>query len=829
MTSAQHNDNVAYLGERIKQLEGVERFVLDSLELASSLGDFQSSITKLHDVTAILEETRIKVQGVISFEAVAFFLADEETQEFSLRSIDSGRHKSYIQAEVERTIDDGTFAWALREKRPLIVPTKDHQASLLLHVMATATRIRGMFIGLLKHDNQRLMNVSLSLLSMILSNSANALESFELYGRIKKINASLERIDNYRLLFEAAPDGVEVIDAWGNILDCNQAQQRLLGHPKERLTGSLSADYFSEQSRASWSVYQSALKEIGYWEGEVELVTARGETVPVWRKGKAIYDKDGTFIGAVVYNRDITDRKRADDALRESEIRFRELFSSMTSGAAICEAKDDGADFLFKDINRASELSSGVTRAEVVGRSVADVFPGIRDMGLVDMFRRVWRTGIAEEQTAAPYSDGRLSRWYENRVYKLPSGEIVVISDNVTERKRLEREGFDLQERLRRSEKMQALGQLAGGVAHDLNNVLGVLVGYSEILAEKIPEGSPLRKYITNILNSSLKGASIIEDLLTMARRGVSGSAVINLNRVVSDFFDSPVYEKLRDVHPRVTFQSALDDGLWNIRGSAIQLEKTVMNLISNAAEAIGGEGTVTVKTENCYLDKAVQGYDEVKAGEYAVLTVADDGTGVAAADLDKIFEPFYTRKAMGRSGTGLGLAVVWGTVKDHHGYINVQSEEGKGATFTLYFPVTRETEATAPQKPPVERFMGRGESILVVDDVASQREMAAVMLTNLGYQVELAASGEEAVAQVKARTFDVLILDMIMEPGIDGLETYKRVREINPHQKALLVSGFSETERVREAQSLGAGAYVKKPYVREKIGLALRQELDRK
>jgi two-component system cell cycle sensor histidine kinase/response regulator CckA len=193
---------------------------------------------------------------------------------------------------------------------------------------------------------------------------------------------------------------------------------------------------------------------------------------------------------------------------------------------------------------------------------------------------------------------------------------------------------------------------------------------------------------------------------------------------------------------------------------------------------------------------------------------------------LSKIFEPFYTKKTMGRSGTGLGLAIVWGTIKDHHGYIDVQTEVGQGSTFTLYFPVTREEPDTQVQKVPIERYIGQGESVLVVDDSAEQRDVATGLLSRLGYQVHSVSSGKEAVEYLKVKKADILVLDMIMTPGIDGLETYRRVLEINPKQRAIIVSGFSETDRVRKAQQLGAGAYVKKPYVMEKIGMAIRDAL---
>ena len=195
--------------------------------------------------------------------------------------------------------------------------------------------------------------------------------------------------------------------------------------------------------------------------------------------------------------------------------------------------------------------------------------------------------------------------------------------------------------------------------------------------------------------------------------------------------------------------------------------------------------------------------------------------------DLKRVFEPFYTKKVMGRSGTGLGMAVVWGTVKDHKGYIDIQSIEGKGTTIVIYFPVTERVHKGRVVIP-IERYRGRGETVLVVDDMREQREIVSSMLSTLGYGVSAVDSGEKAVAYLKDNPVDLLLLDMIMDPGMDGLETYKQVLHINPAQKALIASGFSETKRVKEAQGLGVGPYIRKPFVLEQIGQAVRNELDR-
>jgi PAS domain S-box-containing protein len=410
-------------------------------------------------------------------------------------------------------------------------------------------------------------------------------------------------------------------------------------------------------------------------------------------------------------------------------------------------------------------------------------------------------------------------------------GELIGIQGtarDISSRKKMEDERSRLERQLRQSQKMEALGQLAGGVAHDLNNVLGILSGYSELLLLEIPEGNRARIHAEKILQSTVKGAAIIQDLLTLARRGVTVSDVINLNGVVSGFLKTPVFERMKDYNHQVTFRTECDMSLLNIKGSPVHLEKTLMNLVANAAESISGKGEVTIRTDNRYLDKPVGVYDEINAGDYAVLTVSDTGMGIPAENREKIFEPFYTKKTMGRSGTGLGLAIVWGTIKDHNGYIDLQTEIGKGTTFTLYFPVTREDMVAQEQKVPIEQYMGKGESILVVDDIAEQRDVASRMLTRLGYKVHAVSSGEDAVEYLGGNRADILVLDMIMAPGIDGLETYRRILEINPQQKAILVSGFSQTERVMEAQKLGAGTYVKKPYAMEKIGMAVWDELNK-
>ncbi len=290
----------------------------------------------------------------------------------------------------------------------------------------------------------------------------------------------------------------------------------------------------------------------------------------------------------------------------------------------------------------------------------------------------------------------------------------------------------------------------------------------------------------------------------------------------------SPEHLNIRAYNPSVTVDTRLQEDLLPIQGSPVHLSKTLMNLLSNAAEAMPEGGRITVRTASRYLDRPVRGYDDIQEGDYTVLTVSDEGVGIPREDLARIFEPFYTRKVMGRSGTGLGMAVVWGTVKDHNGYIDVTSEEGVGSTFALYFPVARGSSSDEALPSDATDIRGRGETVLVIDDVEAQRTIASLMLQRLGYRVQTASSGEEACTLLKAQHADLLVLDMIMDPGMDGLDTYGRILDMHPGQKAVIASGFSETDRVREAQRLGAGTYVKKPYTLEKLGRAVREQLDR-
>jgi len=398
----------------------------------------------------------------------------------------------------------------------------------------------------------------------------------------------------------------------------------------------------------------------------------------------------------------------------------------------------------------------------------------------------------------------------------------------IEEREWAQHERLRLESELLRAEKMELLGRLAGGVAHDLNNVLSGIVSYPDLLLLTLPPESEMCGPLQNIRRAGKRAAVIVQDLLTLARREILIRERVQLNDIVKDHLQSPEFITLQKNYPNVVVEVRLAPDLLNLSGSPVHLEKALMNLLVNSFEAIEHQGTVVVKTENRYLDSAIKGYETTVPGKYVVLTISDDGVGIPQEKLDMIFEPFYSSKVMGRSGTGLGMTVVWGTVKDHGGYLDVKSSPGNGTTISVFLPALQENgdQSSPATFWPQTIKPGNGEAVLLVDDDAEQRILGNTILTTLGYKVETVASGEKALDLLQEKSFDLVLLDMIMEPGMDGLETYQHIVALRPDQKVLIVSGYSETERMEKALELGVRGYIKKPYTLEEIAATLHKEL---
>jgi len=319
MSDQELYSELEYLRKRVECLDEVNRFALDAIEMAASLGDFQQNINNLEDPAVILEETRTRILRLVRFKATAFYLIEEESNTFYPASVQPERYSDAIRDEFSRLVDEGTFAWALRNKKPVTVPSKIEEGYIVLHVMSTSSRIRGMFMGLADKSGTDTPDLALSLLSIILLNSSNALESHEMYNMVREISKSLESRENYRILFDAAPDGVEALDSSGRIVDCNRAYEILSEYGREQIIGRHTSDFLSARSRETYENMCPGLKSDGYLEGEFEMERGSGTIIPVWRKKKAIYGEQGNFVGSVIYNRDISALRQAERDKKDLE------------------------------------------------------------------------------------------------------------------------------------------------------------------------------------------------------------------------------------------------------------------------------------------------------------------------------------------------------------------------------------------------------------------------------------------------------------------------------------------------------------------------------
>lgn len=640
----------------------------------------------------------------------------------------------------------------------------------------------------------------------------------------KALRESEERL---RLVYDTIPDAVSLVCMEDDrFVDVNDGFCRLIGYRRQELIGKT-----AEQLNL-WCRPEDRRRMI-------EMLNREGRADNI---ESDVRTKDGTIFTGLIsattltlqgqrhllsITRDISERYRAQQALKASEEKYRFVVDNASEGIILIQ----GQRILF--MNRQALAQTGYAAEDIAGlRMHVLLHPEDRD-DVVGRYQRIMAgenlQGEFEYRICDKAGAFKWVRSHSIRVDWAGGPALLVFATEITRQKELVEEKQRLEERLQRARKMESLGTLAGGVAHDLNNVLSGIVSYPDLLLMELAEDSPLRKPIITMRESGKRAAAIVQDLLTLARRGVVTTETVNLNRVIQEYLQSPEHQKLLDYHPRVRVQTRLDPDLLEIQGSALHLQKTVMNLVSNGAEAMTEGGLLTVTTENRHIDRAATEDDPLKAGDYALLTVADTGVGILPEDKERIFEPFYTKKVMGRSGTGLGMSVVWGTVRDHKGHIDVHSARGQGTSFVLYFPIVR--SPIASDGPPVCQLVigrGRGERVLVVDDMEEQREIAASLLTSLGYTVAVAASGEEALAQIQHQPADLIVLDMIMGEGMDGLDTYRRMVALKPGQKAIIASGYAETDRVLEARRLGAGAYIRKPYTLETIARAVRGELDR-
>ena len=642
--------------------------------------------------------------------------------------------------------------------------------------------------------------------------------------RLRQSEAFLQSV------FRVAPIGIGVV-VKRRLKQVNMRMCEMIGYSQKELLGQNARMLYPTDEDYEYVGREKYIQIRDHGTGTVETRWQRrdGQIIDILMSSTPI-DHSDLFKGVTFTALDITERKRAAKTLWESKEQLHSLLQNIQAAVVV-----HGPDTKIINCNKLSQELLGLTESQMLGKQAVDPawkffnedgsvmpleqFPVNQVLTtknelknfIVGVYRPNKKDAVTLLVHAVPVFD------HDSNI-----SQVIVTFMDITESRQMEA-------RLRQSQKMEAVGTLASGVAHDLNNILSGIISYPDLMLLDIPDDSPLREPLYTIKNSGEKAAAIVQDLLTLARRGLQIDQVVNMKEVVEEYLSSPEFRSLRSFHSDVDIETKFRNGLLHIEGSPVHLSKTVMNLVSNAAEAMMGGGKIQILLENRYVDHPIGNYEQVEEGDYVVLKVSDTGSGIEAEDIGRIFEPFYTKKKMGRSGTGLGMAVVWGTVKDHNGYINVRSKPGEGSQFTLYFPVTRVAVDEGEKKSfHIEQYMGKGEFVLIVDDVADQRKIATSIVERLGYRSASVSSGEAAIEYLKNNEVDMLLLDMIMEPGINGLETYKRAINFRPGLKAIIASGFSESNHVREAQRLGVGKYIKKPYTMESLAKAIKEELAR-
>jgi PAS domain S-box-containing protein len=508
--------------------------------------------------------------------------------------------------------------------------------------------------------------------------------------------------------------------------------------------------------------------------------------------------------------------RQAYAELQASEARHARLAAILEATTDLVAIADAQGRRLY--LNRAGYRLLGLAEdADVSQMRISDYRPAWAvQQRTTEILPTAAREGIWQGETAYLRSDGTevpvssvvIAHYGPDRQVEFYS----TIARDVRDRNRLEAQ-------LLQAQRLETAGRIAGQVAHDFNNLLAPLAGYPELIKLHLPPGHVAVEYCDRMLAAAQRIAEINDDLLTLGRRGYFEQHPADLNAVVQQALELVAAPNLG-----VQISTELANDLPLIWGSEAQLVRVVTNLLTNAHDAMPGGGRLAIRTRGLTLRQPRGTLSALVPGAYVSVEVADTGEGIPPELQDRIFDPFVTTKTTSqRRGAGLGLSVVRAVVEDHHGAIDFTSQPGSGTTFRLYFPATEAAQpgVTAPVAP------GRGEVILVVDDDRGQRSVIEAMLQGLGYQVTQADSGETAVAHLTTHHADLVILDMLMPPGIDGAETYRRLQALHPGQPAIILSGYAESDRVEQARTAGVSAYLRKPISLVELARAVRDGLD--
>jgi PAS domain S-box-containing protein len=523
---------------------------------------------------------------------------------------------------------------------------------------------------------------------------------------------------------------------------------------------------------------------------------------------------------------DITARKKAEEALKESEEQFRYISEQSLLSIQIIQ------DGVFKYVNQASADISGYSIEEMTnwkpGEFAKLIHPDDREFVMDQALKK--QKG---EQNVVPHYQFRLitksgeTKWLEvySRTirYKGQIADLATLID-ITEQKQAEEEKAKLKAQLLQSQKMESIGTLTGGIAHDFNNILGIILGNTEMAMDDLPKWHPAKFNLNEIRIASLRARDVVKQLLSFSRKTDLKQKPIKLVQIVEDALKFLRSSIATSIEIRQNITNDIND---IILADSTQINQVMINLFTNAAHAMKDTGgVITIGMENIYLDQvSAANYPDLPPRSYVKLTVSDTGTGIDPEIKDRIFDPYFTTKEIGK-GTGIGLSVVHGIVKSHKGAISVDSKQGKGTTLSILFPVAE--EAAVIETEPADKFPTGNERILIVDDEESMVDIGRKRLERLGYQVEARTNPIEALELFRAdpNQFDLVITDMTM-PHITGDKLVKEILKIRPDIPTILCTGFSEKIDEEKAKEIGIRQYIEKPFDKGKLSRLVRKVLD--